>query len=310
MNPGYENIFLKFTWMMVPIVINSFRGDLLVLLFLLSTEHRGLSRNTKMERKDRHNAVFTDFLFLWVSFSLHLYLSMKLTFGLTVPIWMLASLLGVSPHPILCDRGTQRTITGGSTTHTAVFGKEAEEFPQRRTLGEGSCAFQPLGHDSLNMSPAPSYSLNSRSPLKLSRHERLAVGEMASWNTAGLSLTLGVLFVLSKIISYRSKTNESLKQELVNVYCAYAKKTVCKVGPLKPEHGMKFRSVLLENSLQSEKAVTFFFTVIGYNIRIFLNYRELVSGYITLSLGTSLSFAYDFQRHKQEMTQVKLVLQK
>ena len=49
--------------------------------------------------------------------------------------------------------------------------------------------------------------------------------------------------------------------------------------------------------------------MLGYNIRIFLNDRELVSGYLISTLGNSLSFAYDFQRHKQEMTQVKLVLQ-
>ena len=51
-----------------------------------------------------------------------------------------------------------------------------------------------------------------------------------------------------------------------------------------------------------------FFTVIGYNIRIFLNERKLVSGYFIAILGNSLSFAYDFQRHKQEVTQVKLAL--
>lgn len=45
-----------------------------------------------------------------------------------------------------------------------------------------------------------------------------------------------------------------------------------------------------------------FFTVIGYNSRIF-------GGYLILTLGNSSSFAYAFQRHNQEMTQVKLVLQ-
>ena len=49
--------------------------------------------------------------------------------------------------------------------------------------------------------------------------------------------------------------------------------------------------------------------MIGYNIRIFLNDRELVNGCLISILGDSLSFAYDFQRPKQEMTQVKLVLQ-
>ena len=45
-----------------------------------------------------------------------------------------------------------------------------------------------------------------------------------------------------------------------------------------------------------------FFTVIGYNIRLFLNDRELVSGYLIKILAKSLSSAHDFQRHKQEVT--------
>lgn len=43
-----------------------------------------------------------------------------------------------------------------------------------------------------------------------------------------------------------------------------------------------------------------FFTVIGYNIRISLISRELVSGYLISILGANLKFAYDFWRHKQE----------
>ena len=46
-----------------------------------------------------------------------------------------------------------------------------------------------------------------------------------------------------------------------------------------------------------------------YNIRIFLNDKELFNGCHMSNLRNSVSFAYDFQRHKQEMTQVKLVLQ-
>ena len=45
-----------------------------------------------------------------------------------------------------------------------------------------------------------------------------------------------------------------------------------------------------------------FFTVIGYNIRIFLSDRKVVSDYFILTLGNSSGFAYDFQRRKQEMT--------
>lgn len=51
-----------------------------------------------------------------------------------------------------------------------------------------------------------------------------------------------------------------------------------------------------------------FFTVIGHSIRIFINDRESVSGYLISTLGNSLCFAYDFQKHKEEITQVKLVL--
>jgi len=46
----------------------------------------------------------------------------------------------------------------------------------------------------------------------------------------------------------------------------------------------------------------------GYSIRIFLNNRELVNGYLITTLRNSLSFAYDFPRCKEEMTQVMLVL--
>lgn len=53
----------------------------------------------------------------------------------------------------------------------------------------------------------------------------------------------------------------------------------------------------------------FFFAVIGYNVRIFLRNRELVSGYFLSTLGNRSSCASDFQRYIQEMIQVKLVLQ-
>ena len=51
-----------------------------------------------------------------------------------------------------------------------------------------------------------------------------------------------------------------------------------------------------------------FFTAIGHNIRIFKSDRESVSAYPISILGNSLSFAYDFQKHKEEIIQVKLVL--
>ena len=51
-----------------------------------------------------------------------------------------------------------------------------------------------------------------------------------------------------------------------------------------------------------------FISQFGYSIRIFLNERELVRGYLISIWDNSLSFVYDFQRHKQEVTQVKLIL--
>ena len=43
--------------------------------------------------------------------------------------------------------------------------------------------------------------------------------------------------------------------------------------------------------------------------RVFLNGRELISGYLLLVWEINLNFAYGFQRQKQEMTEVKIVLQ-
>ena len=39
-----------------------------------------------------------------------------------------------------------------------------------------------------------------------------------------------------------------------------------------------------------------------------LNDRETISGYLISTMGNRLSFAYDFQRHKKEVTKSKLVL--
>lgn len=54
-----------------------------------------------------------------------------------------------------------------------------------------------------------------------------------------------------------------------------------------------------QGSLYSEKQ-WLFVTVIGYNIRIFLNIRELTSVYIIPVLRNNLSFTCDFQKHMQE----------
>lgn len=178
-------------------MINSLRGAPLGLLFLFSTEHRGLSRTLKTESKDGHNTVFANFFPLWVS--LCFYLSTNLTFGIAILIWMLASLLGVNPLIPSFDQGTKRTVTGESATHAAVFGKKAEEFLPRRTLGEGSCAFWPLGRDPLSMSPAPSYSLKSRSPLGAAWTGEIGCRRNGFLGHCRLSLTIGVLVVLSEV---------------------------------------------------------------------------------------------------------------
>lgn len=44
----------------------------------------------------------------------------------------------------------------------------------------------------------------------------------------------------------------------------------------------------------------------SYNIRIFLNESKLVRGYLISIWGNNLCFVYDFQRHKQGVTIVKL----
>lgn len=49
-----------------------------------------------------------------------------------------------------------------------------------------------------------------------------------------------------------------------------------------------------------------FISQFGYSIRIFLNERELVRGYLIPIWDNSLSSVYDFQRHKQDVTKVRL----
>lgn len=62
--------------------------------------------------------------------------------------------------------------------------------------------------------------------------------------------------------------------------------------------------VVVKSLVESDGSNYVFFTVVGYN-RIFLNDRKLVTGSLIPVLGNSLSFAFDFQKQKQEMTQVK-----
>ena len=57
------------------------------------------------------------------------------------------------------------------------------------------------------------------------------------------------------------------------------------------------------------KQWSLFFTVIGRFIRIFFSDRKLVSDYLISALVNSVSIASDLQKHKQEMTQIKLALQ-
>ena len=67
--------------------------------------------------------------------------------------------------------------------------------------------------------------------------------------------------------------------------------------------------MVIKQLTQWESSDCWLFTVIGCNIRILLNDRELISGYLIPILEKSSSFADDFQWHKQEMTRVMLVLE-
>ena len=49
-----------------------------------------------------------------------------------------------------------------------------------------------------------------------------------------------------------------------------------------------------------------FFTGLIHDVRIFLNESKGVSGDLLSIWGNNLSLVYDFPRHKQAMTQVKL----
>lgn len=63
----------------------------------------------------------------------------------------------------------------------------------------------------------------------------------------------------------------------------------------------------LRSSFHSGKAGTvYFFTEIGFHIRIFLADRDNCTVLTSSELGEKVCCAYyDFQRHKQEVTQVK-----
>ena len=76
---------------------------------------------------------------------------------------------------------------------------------------------------------------------------------------------------------------------------------------LQPKYGRRLRVYrLLHSSLCNVEAVTVDSSqVIGYNVRIFINETELVSGSLISTGGNNLSLTYDFQRLKQEVTQVK-----
>lgn len=86
----------------------------------------------------------------------------------------------------------------------------------------------------------------------------------------------------------------------VKVYCAHTKKTVCKLGALKPDHGMNLWGICYRAAYLIRKG-WLFFIVITYNITI-------LSGFLISYLVNSSSIAYHFQEHKQEMIQVKLTL--
>lgn len=77
----------------------------------------------------------------------------------------------------------------------------------------------------------------------------------------------------------------------LQLYCARTKKDSLQTASPQTKTWIEAWATLLESCLYSERAVTLFFTVISYAIRVFLNDRELVSGYLTSALGSSSSFA-------------------
>lgn len=85
------------------------------------------------------------------------------------------------------------------------------------------------------------------------------------------------------------------------MYTAYIKKAACK--PEQSEENMEcYLRVYCYKAVQTENNDRLF-SVIGYNMKIF-------SGYPILTLGNCSSFAYPFQRQKQETIQVQLVQKK
>lgn len=66
------------------------------------------------------------------------------------------------------------------------------------------------------------------------------------------------------------------------------------------------RHTVLKLFIQREGSEHLLSVVTGYSVRIFLNEREFVSRYRLSIWGNYFSFGYDFQRQKQEVTQVKL----
>lgn len=65
---------------------------------------------------------------------------------------------------------------------------------------------------------------------------------------------------MSKFRNNRSNTSESPKRPLVEVERAHTKKAICKLGALKPKHGMGLGSLSLQSSIYSEKAETVFYS--------------------------------------------------
>lgn len=105
----------------------------------------------------------------------------------------------------------------------------------------------------------------------------------------------------------RIKTNDSSTSHLVNVYCRHPEKTV-QAGSTQTKSGRKAQGCYRAACLPS-KEETVVFTATGCDSRIRSTEKELVRGRPSPTLGKSSSFAHDFQRHKQEMTEVKLTLQ-
>lgn len=103
--------------------------------------------------------------------------------------------------------------------------------------------------------------------------------------------------MLPKAQKQQKEKQESPKQ-ISGMLCSDTKKTVGKtIKSLQPDR-VRLSSALLLTSFCGKRAVTLFFTVTGYDSRIFVNDGDLVSGDLIASSGDSLFCLWFQSRNK------------